>query len=61
LTYDAILVIERRKMRKHFVVSDEIHAKVVDHLEKKEVKVYIQSWVEKACLDLIKKEQKGKI
>ena len=48
-------------MKKHFVVSDEIHAKVMEHLEKKEVKVYIQSWVEKACLDLIKKEQKGEI
>ena len=44
-------------MKKHFVVSDEIHAKVMEHLEKKEVQVYINSWVEKACLDLIKKER----
>jgi len=45
-------------MRKHFTVSEDVHAKVLEHLESKEVKVWIISWVEKACLDLIKKEKK---
>ena len=42
---------------KHFAVKEELFQKVMKHLERKEVKVFISAWVEKACLDLIKKEK----
>jgi hypothetical protein len=44
-------------MRKQIRISPEIHAKILEHLEKKELRVLLKSWVEKACLDLIKKEK----
>ncbi len=43
---------------KHFSVTKELHEKVAAHIDKKEVKVWMTSWVEKACNDLIKKEDK---
>ena len=42
---------------KHFAVKEELFQKVMNHLEGKEVKVFISAWVEKACADLIKKEK----
>ena len=42
---------------KHFAVKEELFQKVMNHLEGKEVKVFISAWVEKACEDLIKKEE----
>ena len=42
---------------KHFAVKEELFQKVMNHLERKEVKVFISAWVEKACADLIKKEK----
>tara|TARA_R100001244_G_C5088300_1_gene115731 strand:- start:55 stop:258 length:204 start_codon:yes stop_codon:yes gene_type:complete len=42
---------------KHFAVKEELFQKVMKHLERKEVKVFISAWVEKACEDLIKKEE----
>ena len=44
-------------MRKQVRISPEVHAKIIEHLEKKELRVLLKSWVEKACLDLIKKEK----
>ena len=46
----------RENMRKQIRISPEVHAKIIEHLEKKELRVLLKSWVEKACLDLIKKE-----
>ena len=45
-------------MRKQVRISPEVHAKIMKHLEGKESRVLTKSWVEKACLDLIKKEEK---
>jgi len=42
---------------KHFAVKDELFEKVMEHLKEKEIRVFISGWVEKACLDLIKKEK----
>ena len=42
--------------RHGFAVSKELFEKVMKHLEEKEIKVFICSWVEKACEYLIKKE-----
>ena len=42
---------------KHFAVKEELFQKVMNHLEGKEIKVFISAWVEKACEDLIKKEK----
>jgi|TARA_R110002051_G_C8700573_1_gene494332 hypothetical protein len=44
-------------MRKQIRISPEVHAKILEHLEKRESRVLLKSWVEKACLDLIKKEK----
>ena len=44
-------------MRKQIRISPEVHAKILEHLEKRESRVLLKSWVEKACLDLIKKEE----
>jgi hypothetical protein len=48
-------------MRKQIRISPEVHAKIVEHLGEKELRVLLKSWVEKACLDLIKKEKEWKI
>jgi len=45
--------------RHGFAVGKELFEKVMKHLEEKEIKVFISSWVEKACEDLIKKEDKN--
>jgi len=42
---------------KHFAVKEELFQKVMNHLEGKEIRVFIGAWVEKACEDLIKKEK----
>ena len=42
---------------KHFAVKEELFQKVMNHLEEKKIKVFIGAWVEKACEDLIKKEE----
>tara|TARA_Y100001970_G_C14030422_1_gene748299 strand:+ start:882 stop:1037 length:156 start_codon:yes stop_codon:yes gene_type:complete len=47
----------REKNFKHLTVSEEVYNKIINHLEEKEYKVFISSWVEKACNDLIKKEK----
>ena len=43
---------------KHFAVKEELFNKVMEHLEEKEIRVFISAWVGKACEDLIKKEEK---
>ena len=48
-------------MRKQVRISPEVHAKIMAHLEKKELRVLLKSWVEKACLDLIKKEEQEEV
>ena len=45
--------------RHGFNVGKELFEKVMKHLQEKEIKVFISSWVEKACEDLIKKEDKN--
>ena len=52
-------MLKGERMRKQIRISPEVHAKIMKHLEKKELRVLLKSWVEKACLDLIKKEEKG--
>ena len=41
---------------KHFAIKDEVYDRVIFHLSKKDPKVYIGAWVEKACRDQIKQE-----
>ena len=43
---------------KHFAVKNELYEKVVNYLNEKEIRFSISGWVEKACTDLIEKENR---